>query len=444
MTENKTDFELQDVMGGFENLNPSVLKRRLEFYKLKDSLVSGEMQREITSWVDDLRDRVGNREGWLAAEKEANDNEISGFLKKEKVGEIELVMAVLSDLAHPGHDKGHFLRDRITSLLLVTGDEFVTKASLSERVTGFWGGYFHDIGTVFVDRYLDKNLSASHAEVGAWVTDQLLKDIVPKNLLDMICYSIAAHTHYTKERQVDMLDGCSKKPYWDELWQDEEGAWHGVAVRVTRLSDRGDMLGPVHLVREIMARMHAVQAGGYNFDGYKWFEINKESLNSLLKPEVRTNWEGSPTALEWMKVFMNSATEVTEYSKDDNKFPFFEWLKEKHLIWGEELIEIMLPVGDFGPVSFEDLGSIEALFLQVSRCRFEFDEFWNNFKKVWEEQPIYVKKKWVKGFKYIRKSYYEYLDEIKQITESMLNIRSDDKLLEVLKPTVMEYFNQLW
>jgi len=139
-----------------------------------------------------------------------------------------------------GHSKGHTFRDLISSMELMR-DPKLKDVDDVEKIIGILSGTFHDVGNAVINRYDESKRFAGHAEVGAHLFGELTKDLIPPNLLKLVQYSIAAHTHYAKEiaitKKIEGRDETLvRRPYEDAPVEGNRmGIW------LARWADRLDM-----------------------------------------------------------------------------------------------------------------------------------------------------------------------------------------------------------
>lgn len=209
-----------------------------------------------------------------------------------------------------GHGMGHWARDYTHSLLLAHDPEIEPRFALP----GILGGTLHDIGTLFLDRYADKNRAFRHAEAAALLvrTAALETGVLQENEADLVAWAIAAHTHYLRPSVVVCADGVERQvnPYPDL----NEGEAI-LPVWLPRWADRLDCSGPCMVGRHYLtlAKDHD------DFNGQGFYKV---SFGEALRPLLRTQDEikaagGSQTMLEHMRMFANSQTNESPYGKYD-------------------------------------------------------------------------------------------------------------------------------
>ena len=238
-----------------------------------------------------------------------------------------------------GHGKGHLYRDIINACLILNDPELDDAEIETEIVAGIFAAAFHDIGNSVVGRYDDSRRFAAHAEVGAYITGKLLKDILPPNLLLLVQYSIAAHTDYQKDISVTRGSvTITRRPYKDETVAEEIYPSEPLlAVWFTRWADRLDVQGSNWIVRHIITK----NVPTTDFDGSEFHNIwedEQDDFRYQFYPELRTEGElvrlkgvFPPKHPETTRRVLESIDSVTKSQFDANspyaKFdsPFHRW-----------------------------------------------------------------------------------------------------------------------
>lgn len=158
------------------------------------------------------------------------------------------------DAAEPGHGSGHWARDYLHALMLANDPDL----DPTLIPCCFFGGTLHDIGTLFLDRYADKDRAFRHAEAGALIVRAaaLESGVLTEDQADLVAYMIAAHTHYLKSSQVLCQDGVTRTvdPY---VCETDTGV-PLLEVWLSRWVDRLDCIGPCFVGRHYLtlARDH--------------------------------------------------------------------------------------------------------------------------------------------------------------------------------------------
>lgn len=214
----------------------------------------------------------------------------------------------------PGHGSGHWCRDYIHSLRLAHDPQLEPRYIPACIL----GGTLHDIGTLFLDRYADKNRAFRHAEAGALIVRAaaLESGAMNPDQADLIAYVIAAHTHYLRPSEVTCADGVTRtvKPYYDEDFELVPNPAR-LEVWLPRWADRLDCSGPCMVGRHYLTL--AKDHEDFNGDGFY-----KVSFAEAMRPLLRTPEEikaagGKLTMLEHMRMFANSQTNESPYGRFD-------------------------------------------------------------------------------------------------------------------------------
>ena len=301
--------------------------------ELKAYVNSPNGQNTVNQFIECLRDELGSREKYESVCQKA-ELSTETFNEINFRGFMENLVPFMRELP-PGHDSGHLYRDFLGSAALFTGDPGINKAKYkSDSIAGLFG-FAHDIGNSLIHRYADKNMIAGHAEIGAWVVFNLMRDLFGREISMIAAYGIAAHGHLTK----DLLTpgGFVRKLYWAELF-DNNGLVGFAAKIMARGCDRLDTGGGVsQLVRDLLASADALEQGikGYDIKGgsqdMEYFEVNRESLITKLKIEIRPQDAriGGPTILEHLDGYANTQIQQNPssvYNQDDDKVPLLALL----------------------------------------------------------------------------------------------------------------------
>lgn len=385
---------------------------------LREFVTSPEGQEEVVGFIENLKSEVGNKEGWINTCQKAEEESKGQPIISETVEQINQRFKIFIDQMPPGHDKGHFSRDLLTSILLF--DSLKDKVAFqSEANAGLLGGAFHDIGTSIIPRYQDNKFGAGHGETGAFLFWQLSEGLLDENTRKLTAYSIASHTHYLKPIEVQTPQGYKKDKYWDNTWVDENGKLIGVAAQMTRRSDRSDTNGITHMFRHIIASMDAAETGGKDLSGDGWFELNSESLKETLNPVVRDPAGKPPSTLEHMYRFAKSNDGSNPYSEKDYLFPAFKELLALKLPHIDKLVETMDNSTEIITDSPENQKYLHDLFYKVSQAdKNHFEKAWENFLNIWSTLAPESKSRWINGFKYAETAYNQILDYYQEKTQN--------------------------
>jgi len=259
--------------------------------------------------IIELRGRVEPRLGTYTADTDrrwAVDRAIKAvwaiLVKVLMHGDVEEVEAA--------HGIGHWTRD-FAHMLRLAQDAIVPEDVI---VPALVGGTLHDIGSVFVDRYAEKNRAVRHAEAGALVVRAaaLETGALTEAEADLVAYVIAAHTHYLQPQEVKCADGVVRtvRPYTDMFdGKPVEEVW------LARWADRLDVNGPCFPARHYLTLVR--DHYDYGTEGFY-----KTSFTETMRPLLRTGEAikaagGQRTMLEHLKMFASSQTSESVYGKHD-------------------------------------------------------------------------------------------------------------------------------
>lgn len=385
-------------------------KETEKIQSLREFVTSSEGQEEIVSFIENLKSEVGNKEGWINTCQKA-DRELQNLpVDEQTIKYLNQTFKPYIDQMPPGHDKGHFSRDLLTSIVLY--DSLKDNVAFqSEAAAGLLAGAFHDIGTSIIPRYQDNKYGAGHGETGAFLFWQTSQGLIGENTRKLVAYSIAAHTHYLKPIEVTLPQGYKKDKYWDDTWTDENGKLNGVAVQMTRRSDRTDTNGITLMFRHINSRMDSIEEGGQDLSGGEWINLNHDALLQTLNPIVRDPIENPPTTFEHILRFASSNNGKNPYSEKDYLFPAFQEVLDLKLSQLGNLVDIINKPSDFIAETPENNKFVHDLFYEVSKSDPQrFEKAWGNFQKVWSELSPESRSKWYNGLKYTKVAYDQILD----------------------------------
>lgn len=399
-------------------------KETEKIQSLREFVTSPDGQEKIVSFIENLKHEIGNKEGWIntcqKAEKESQNIPIT----EQTLERINQNFETFINQMPPGHDKGHFSRDLLTSIILY--DSLKNNIAFqSEARAGLLAGTFHDIGTSIIPRYQDNKYGAGHGETGAFLFWQITEGLIDENTRKLTAYSITAHTHYLQPVEVQIPQNYKKDKYWDETWFDENNKLIGVAPQMTRRSDRTDTNGITLMFRHINSRLDSVEEGGQDLSGGEWVNLNHDSLFQTLNPLVRDPIENPPTTLEHVVRFARSNNGKNPYSEKDYLFPAFQEILNLKLSQLENLINIMEQSTAFIHESPENNKFVHDLFCKISKANPQrFEKAWGNFQSIWAELSPESKSKWYSGFKYAEVAYGQVLDfyQNKTTTSEFSNI----------------------
>ncbi len=213
----------------------------------------------------------------------------------------------------PGHGIGHWMRDMYNGLRLC----LKLDADPRTLFVGLVAGALHDIGCAVVPRYHEPQRAIRHAEAGALLLlDLFYKDSFGLNEAGqlLICYAIAAHTHYLEEQKVKCKDGVIRviKPYKDTI-----NGKPFYPVWLPRWIDRLECNGPYFVARHYLT-LHEPHRD-FNGENQSFYEVN---FAETMRPIIRSREEikkagGKRTMLEHLKMFMDSQNNESPYGKHD-------------------------------------------------------------------------------------------------------------------------------
>lgn len=231
---------------------------------------------------------------------------------------IGVALAALFDVRQvadgdPGHGPGHWMRDYVHSLLL--GHDDVTFTPV-EILVGMVAGTLHDIGTLIVPRYKEKDRAVRHAEVGALAVRAAVLEagVMNEYEADALAWAIAAHTHYPGQDQVMCRDGVRRvvEPYADEF-----NGWPFQFVWFPRWVDRLDCSGPCLVGRHFLTlKGDHEDYGGSEVGHYKVsFGTHLEPLFRTFE-EIKRQGRGQHMT-EHLRMFAESQTNQSMYGRFD-------------------------------------------------------------------------------------------------------------------------------
>lgn len=403
---------------------------------LREFAISPEGQNKIVNFVENLKSSLGNKEGWIDTCTKAEEEYYLNPINEKTVLSIREQFDPYVSQMPPGHDKGHFSRDLLTSIVLY--DDLKDKVTYkSEVVAGFFAGSFHDIGTSIIPRYQDNKYGAGHGETGAYLFWQISQGVLGENTRKLISYSIAAHTHYLKPIEVTLPAGYKKDTYWDETWLDENNKLIGVAPQITRRADRSDTNGVTLLFRHIISRMDSIQEGGQDLSGEDWVDLNHEALLQTLNPILRDPIKNPPTCIEHIFRFAKSNDGKTPYSQKDYLFPAFQEFLDLKLSQLDTFISKTTNPDYFIAESSENNKFVHDLFCQISQSDTKkFEKAWDNFKNIWQELSPESKSSWYNGFNYSKLAYDQILSFYQDKTKKSDFPNIAQKTIDSLRLTI--------
>lgn len=208
-------------------------------------------------------------------------------------------------LMEPGHGPGHIARDHMNALSLFSQFEGNSK----ELFVGIVAGTLHDIGCALVDRYSEKHRAIRHAEVGALLLQEIFEKAICYEEGQLICYAVAAHTHYLKPVQIaSCQEGTVRtlEPYCD-MTDDGKPIF---AVWYPRWVDRLDCVGPGFIARHYLTLVKPHQ--DFTSKGFADVEFGKH-----MQPVFDEYAGGVHTMLGHLRMFAQSQVNTSPYGKHD-------------------------------------------------------------------------------------------------------------------------------
>jgi hypothetical protein len=418
-----------------ENLNQNQdrlgISNKEKIASLREFTISPEGQEIMVSFVDQLRSEVGHDTGWETVCRQAEAELSQNPVTEAVLNKLNTAFLPFIDQMPPGHDRGHISRDLLASLYLYHSSKDNVFYQ-SDAAAGLFAGIYHDIGTSIIPRYQDNQYGAGHAETGSYLFWQVSEGLIGENTRKLACYAIAAHTNYLNDISVNIPSGYTRKVYWDNLRQSDNGKLIGAAVHLARCSDRTDTNGISFIFRHINAHMDALQSGGQEFHGDQWVSINRDSLVQVLTPVIRDNPIKPLTTLEHVSNFAKSNNGQTPYSEKDYLFPAFEKILKMELSqFSQFLTTINSQHLSISPDSPQQQEIFKNFLYKISKSNPDyFQQSWSNFEKIWPDISEEDKQRWYKGLFFAKTAYNDILDfyhqeladsEFSQLSESTID-----------------------
>jgi len=308
---------------------------------LREQMLSTEGNKVIQKFSAMLHEKLGSKAKYVEVcqEAEANWEELT----PDRLTKILALFSPYIGMQSPAHCGAHTYRDGFGALALLA-DPLVQHALFkADRDAGVIAAFLHDIGTGIVPRYMDGQLAAGHAQIGAWLVYQILRDVLEENMLLLVCYGTDKHMHHFEDVVDD--DGQTTRfasPFsvFYHAGDEDKRKPIGLAVFLPRASDRLENLGWIHLLREILSRADAeenVPGGVIRYTGEKFFAAKGEFLTNMFDTIIRPEWKVQDhkktpgTATEWVVLLFGAATlRKADYSEHDDEFVVL-----RHLIDGK-------------------------------------------------------------------------------------------------------------
>lgn len=357
---------------------------------------------------------------------------------KRGVQTLQMIFNKLHDvgvrfrMTDPGHGPGHMARDAANAVSLLSKIE----ADPRHIFIGLMAGVLHDVGCALVDRYADKTRAIRHAEVGAMLVNNVLclnHSVIELSKAErhLICYAIAAHTHYLKPTEVTRADGQVRtiEPYVD---LDKTGK-PLYFVWFPRWIDRLDCVGPGFVARHYLtlAKPHADYAGDKGFVD--------TSFEKDMIPKFQEEC-GQRTMLDHLRMFSNSQTNDSPYGQwDYGRMIKFRNRAKKRT---EEVISAV-----------RDLHKREGILYdeEVKEIRDEWHRFLaekieptgkgaaaaDELQIMFENLSLETQQAWCAGFRIVMRQYKDWKDEV--LCESAVTRLYPSHPLELIIPRMGKY-----
>lgn len=397
------------------HLSPIILKRKL---------LKRPFQIEVSSWITNSLRPLQDKTTYL----EYCQNQPYFVLDTKTIQNLFRHLHPYTTLGKPGHDLGHLYRDYLSGSVLSGTDPYAAKAYQNDLTAAFLGSAYHDIGNSIGYRFQDYLWECGHAEIGAWLFYHLTEKHLPEHIRRLTAYAIAAHTHQLKP--VETKIGFSRLPWSDDLFENE-GHPVRVSVWITRFADRLDTNGVNLLCRHIIASVEGAKQEGRNFSGDDWYEINRESLSLLLKPD--TILVGTtPSALKHVENFANSAKTHTPYSQHDDLFPVMRELMDYKIKQAEKLIEIVRTQS-----GTPDFPKFKSFVAKLSGSPVITSTL-NNVETLWNELTEGEQSHWGPAFSFIEQSYSDWL----RLIQTKIN-NGDSGIIRAVKPLTAQIISKI-
>ncbi len=215
----------------------------------------------------------------------------------------------------PGAGFGHFTRDYLNAIVLANKLD----TSPQDLFIGLVSGALHEMGVTIRDRYAENKQAIRHAEAGAILLYEIMSDdmyfLTKLNRAEriLICYAIAAHTHYLKEMDIACEDGITRKikPYRDTYYDNTPiiGIWFA------RWTDRLDIDAPAFVARHYLT----LEKSHIDYSQNGFFSV---TFADHMRPLLRSSSEisaqgGNRTLLEHLNMFATSQNNDSPYGKYD-------------------------------------------------------------------------------------------------------------------------------
>jgi hypothetical protein len=306
----------------FDPLNPS---------HWQEVLRKPETDGYIFRTINEQRERIEAPGGWKILKEKAYDE--AEKLPDNILMQLFTRITPFIDNMPAGHSKAHVMRDVINLSLLYSDPEIQRKYDRVELMVGTLAGIFHDIGNAVQERYDDTKRFAGHAETGAYLFGKIAEDLLEDapNMLKLIQYSIAAHTHYDHDITIKKtIDGTeitevrkSYTPYDTVEGKDKQGIW------LTRKADRLDLLFPLILRHALTKTVPTADYSGEgefheaNIDEIQGFKLQFSTKNRTEneRKKTHTKAEQTPSVIEHVNILFKSFFDKKNiYTKYDTSY----------------------------------------------------------------------------------------------------------------------------
>lgn len=409
------------------------IKQQREFF-------AGEGDLKAYYWAESLRKETESLQSWQITKEKAR-NELERLPETLFDQIFERLDPYLENMP-AGHSQGHAKRDFITSIILSTDPDNANLDDV-ERLVGIFGGTFHDIGNSVINRYEENQRFAGHAEVGAYLFGELTKDLIPPNLLKLIQYSITAHTNYRKDipltKEVDGREiTVTKRVYEDEVsGQERKG------ILLTRMADRLDAQGIMHIIRHAIVKVEPTV--DYDPNEMKFHAVKEDEKQDFIhqfQPVLRTAderrglpaEEATANLLEHTKIYRDNAFVPSEHNRGHSEF-FTEELVRPAVAERDRLVEAVL---DENP-QIPDEKIDEAYEAFYKACRLiepgvDIEAVIGMFKDKFALLTPEVRKRWANGFILLPELYQGWYERTQdELNQNFDNLQVSESTRNILK-----------
>lgn len=400
--------------------------------------LEGEGDRKTYYWAESLRSEVESLPRWISTKEKAEREMID--IPSDIIPKIFERLDPYVDLIPVGHSQGHVYRDFISSMVNLRDPELKNVDDV-EKMVGILAGTFHDIGNSVVNRYEETKRFSGHAEVGAYLFGDLASDLIPPNILKLIQYAIAAHTHYTNEMSITKKENDKEETLLKRPYQDEVIDGNRIGVWLARGADRVDAQGVQMVARHIMVKAQPTEDYDPSSGFHKVKEDELEDFKHQFSPVLRTDGyrlalsdeNKTKNVLEHMKMYRDSALQKTIYSQNDSNY-FTENLIAPAAGEQMEFVEAVLE-----ETEVLDKKDIESAFEDFyALCRViepgkDIDDVIGLLKNKFAILSDKEKSHWANGFKLMPAIYQRWFTRINDKLSEELSSDLSEKTKEVLE-----------